>query len=182
MLKWPFSFETCCKRIYIDLPLHFLTLFFLQWGEIIYKEKILFCGHNIFICFRKCTSSGKYLNKKNLFMYFCSIFWDVISGWYLCKQTSYWSKTVFVSKFENWKRNHNKYVWNCRFGICCCHANNHIFYQTSKVDRIWPKSWPKNRLGLWTFCNQGLDGHHNGFIFGLKENSYYHHNLLALFS
>ena len=51
----------------------------------------------------------------------------------------------FFSKFENWKRNHNKYVLNCRFGICCLVVWSHelvmhtkpiiVFYQTSKVDR-----------------------------------------------
>ena len=63
------SFETCCKRIYIDLPLRFLTLFCLQWGEMIYKEKILFFAHKINLkCFcaiiklnvsGKCTDSAK---------------------------------------------------------------------------------------------------------------------------
>ena len=52
---------------------------------------------------------------KNLFMSFSTIFSYVILGWYydilgwkLCKQTSYWSKTVFFSQFASWKRNRNK--------------------------------------------------------------------------
>ena len=48
------------------------------------------------------TSLATKVRITNLFMSFGTIFWDVILGWYynilwwkLCKQTSYWYKTVF---------------------------------------------------------------------------------------
>ena len=65
------SFETCCKRIYIDLPLRFLTLFCLQWVDKIYKEKYYFLHMkflwNNFLCCNKMICFMKMYRLRKIF-------------------------------------------------------------------------------------------------------------------
>ena len=96
-----------CMLFWVDITInwHENIVYFFNW------EKTLFWTNKKFVYILNFHQQITVISSLNCvrkyYVIFGAIFWDIILGWYynilgwkLCKQTSYWSKTVFFSQLK----------------------------------------------------------------------------------